>query len=165
MADEPTTEKVEKVAEEPQKPEVKVESLDELKLKVEQLTRTVTNKDEEAQRVHKKLEKFELEEKKRIEAELSEMDKLKLEAKTAREEAAELKLNLKRREIAAKLELPEILIDRIKGETPEEMEADAKKLMDELPKQTKAKLGETNPGGGKEIVETREQTMKRLGLI
>jgi hypothetical protein len=146
-------------------PEVKVESLDELKLKVEQLTRTVTNKEQEAERVHKKLEKFEQEEIKRKEAELSEIEKLNLRAEKAEKESVELKLNLQRREIAAKLELPEILIDRIKGVTPEEMEADAKKLIDELPKATKSNISATNPGGGNRATETPEQTMKRLGLV
>jgi len=163
MADEIITETVEKVAEEPQKKEV--ESVDELKEMIEKLNRTVINKEQEAERVHKKLEKFEKEEEQRKLAELSEMDKLKLEAETAKKEAADLKLKLKRREIAAEFDLPEILTDRIKGETPEEMEADAKRLVDELPKHKQVKVNETNPGGGTgREGETREQTMKRLGL-
>lgn len=156
------------IEDEPQKETVKVEpekieSVDELKAMIEKLNRTVTNKEQEAERVHKKLEKFEKEEEQRKLAELSEIDKLKLEAETAKKEAAELKLNLKRREIAAKFDLPEILTDRIKGETPEEMEADAKRLVDELPKHKQVKVNETNPGGGTgREGETREQRMERL---
>jgi len=172
MADEVTTEKVEKVAEEPQKKEVVVEkpkqSLEELIAENESLKRTNLNKIDEAKRVHEKLEKFEQDEEKRKLAELTEMDRLKLEAKTAKEEAAESKQKLLRREIAAKVgenlkvKFPEILISRIQGETPEDMEADAKKLMEELPKAKTSNTNTTNPGGGDGTGETREQRIERL---
>lgn len=167
MAEE-VTEKVEQVAVEPQKidekkePEKKAKTIDELIEENEKLHRSLANKDEEAKRVHNKLEKFEQEEAKRKEAELSEIEKANLRAEKAEKDAAELKLNLTRREIAAKLNLPEVLIDRIKGETPEDMEADAKKLIDELPKQQKTNISTTNPGGGNAQVETKEQRIARL---
>lgn len=166
MADETITETVEQVPVEPEKQEPeKVEpkkSIEELIVENETLKRTVFNKDEEAKRVHNKLAKFEEEEKKRKEAELSEIEKANLRAEKAEKDAAELKLNLNRREIAAKLGLPEILIDRIKGETPEDMEADAKKLIDELPKPQKANISTTNPSSGSQQGETKEQRMERL---
>ena len=164
MADELTA-KVENVGEPQTKvaeiAEPKTESIDELKLKVEELTRTVANKTEEAIRVHNKLEKYEKDEDDRKIAAMSEMDRLKLEAENAKKEVADLKQNLQRREIAAKLELPEVLIDRIKGVTPEEMEADAKQLLEQLP-QARPVISATNPGADHNTGETREQRMKRL---
>jgi hypothetical protein len=74
---------------------------------------------------------------------------------------AEARKSLLKREVAAKVELPEILIDRLKGDSAEELEADAKKLLEELPK-PKATISTTNPGSNQSIQETREQQFKRL---
>lgn len=165
MADEVKTATVEPVVD-PQKPETKPDlTIDELKTELDKALRTVHNKEEEAARVHAKLEKFEQEELKRKEAELSEMDKLKLRAETAEKEKADLLVQIARRDVGAKIGLPAVLIDRIRGETPEEMEADAKKLLDELPKPAKVStVAATNPAGGQLPQETREQTLKRLHL-
>jgi len=133
----------------------------ELKAELDKLQRTVANKEEEAARVHAKLEKFENEEKARKEAELSEKEKLELRAANAEKELAEARKSLLKREVAAKVELPEVLIDRLKGDSAEELEADAKKLLDELPK-TKTTISTTNPGSNQSIQETREQQFKRL---
>lgn len=149
------------------KDETKVKSIEELIVENETLKHTVTNKEQEAERVHKKLQKFEDEEKQRDDAKLSEIEKVTKRAETAEKEAAESKQKLLRREIAAKVgidlkfEFPEILISRIQGGTPEEMEADAKKLIEELPK-SKINLNPTNPGGGLGDKETDEQIKKRI---
>jgi len=165
MPDEPTAKVTNEV--EPQlepvkaDPEPKIESVDELKLKVDELTRKLTNKDEEAKRVHNKLEKFEKEEEARKQAELSEIEKLTLRAEKAEKEAVEIRLNLTKREIAAKFDLPQILADRIQGATPEDMEQDAQKLAEQLPK-PKANILPTNPGSGLNGVETDAQRYARL---
>jgi hypothetical protein len=112
----------------------------------------------------KKVELYEQKEKERKEADLTEKEKAELRAEKAEKELAELRLKGQRRDAAAKAGLPDILIDRIKGETPEEMEEDAKSLITAIPKQ-KSNVGITNPGQnalGKE--ETRAETLRRLGL-
>jgi hypothetical protein len=162
MADE-ITEMVEEAGE-PQivdTPKEAERTIDELKAELDKLQRTVKNREEEAARVHAKLEKFEKEEQARKEAEMTEMEKIKLQAESAEKQLAEARKSLLKREVAAKVELPEILIDRLKGDSAEELEADAKKLLEELPK-PKATISTTNPGSNQSIQETREQQFKRL---
>jgi len=137
-------------------------TLDELKAELDKALRTVKNREEEAARVHAKLEKFEKEEQARKEAEMTEMDKLKLQVENAEKEVATYRKTLMKREIASKYELPEVLIDRLQGETPEEMETDAKKLVDELPKAIKQSISPTNPGSNQSIQETDKQRFDRL---
>jgi hypothetical protein len=162
MADE-ITEMVEEAGE-PQivdTPKEAERTIDELKAELDKLQRTVKNREEEAARVHAKLEKFEKEEQARKEAEMTEMEKIKLQAESAEKQLADVRKSLLKREVAAKVELPEILIDRLKGDSAEELEADAKKLLEELPK-PKATISTTNPGSNQSIQETREQQFKRL---
>jgi hypothetical protein len=66
-------------------------------------------------------------------------------------------------EVAAKLGLPAALSDRLKGETLEEMEEDAKAILEVLPKQKAApNTGTTNPGEQASKEETRAQKLERL---
>ena len=111
-----------------------------------------------------KLSKFEEAEKQRKEAEMTETEKLKVRAETAEAQTAKLLLEKQRGEVAAKVGLPPILADRIKGETPEEMEEDAKQMLTVIPKQ-KPNVSTTNPGQnalGQQ--ETNAEKAKRLGL-
>ena len=111
-----------------------------------------------------KLSKFEEAEKQRKEAEMTETEKLKVRAETAEAQTAKLLLEKQRGEVAAKVGLPAILADRIKGETPEEMEEDAKQMLTVIPKQ-KLNVSTTNPGQnalGQQ--ETNAERAKRLGL-
>lgn len=102
--------------------------------------------EKEATKLQKEIESYKLKEDERKKAELSEIDRLKLEAQEAKEQLAQLAREKTQREIAEKYKLPFGLADRIKGETPEEMEADAKSLFDSLPKSVTTKTGVTNPG-------------------
>jgi hypothetical protein len=61
-------------------------------------------------------------------------DQYKAEAETERQRAHAATLAVQRRDIAARLNIPSILADRLVGETVEEMEADAKTLLAGLPK-------------------------------
>jgi len=96
-------------------------------------------------KANEKLQKLEKEENERKKAELSEIDRLKLEKQEADQKLAKLGREKQQREIAEKVKLPFVLADRIKGETPEEMEADARQLFESLPKAA-PKTGVTNPG-------------------
>jgi hypothetical protein len=96
-------------------------------------------------KAQKELETYKLKEAEEAKAKLSEVERLKFEKQEADQKVRELTLKEQRREIAEKVKLPFALADRIKGETPEEMEADAKALFESLPKPI-PKTGITNPG-------------------
>ena len=102
--------------------------------------------EKEAKKLQDKIALYEQKDNERKLAEMSEIDRLKLEAQEAKSKLAELTLKEQKREIAHKLNLPEAFADRIKGDTPEEMEADAKGLFDALPKPGTSKSLVTNPG-------------------
>ena len=108
----------------------------------------------------KKAEDIEAAEVKQREASLSEMEKLQrrlneTEAKLKAKERAEAQ-----RAVADKVGLPAAFAERLKGESLEELEADAKKLLDALPKQPKG-LSPTNPGNA-QVGETTEQKRSRI---
>lgn len=63
-------------------------------------------------------------------------DQYKAEAEAERKRATEASLAVLRRDIATKLNVPALLADRLRGETPEDIEADAKLLLAGLPKTT-----------------------------
>ena len=65
---------------------------------------------------------------------LAEQYKTDAESSAAKAKAAELAVL--RRDIATKLNVPALLADRLRGETPEDIEADAKLLLAGLPKTT-----------------------------
>ena len=148
------TEKVEKAETQPveEKPEIQdIEEQEQTEIEEfdkDRAMATIKNLrkyEKEAAKLQKKLADYEQQEDERKKAELSEIDRLKLEKQDAEQELAHLKLDKLRREIAEKVKLPFALADRIKGETSEEMEADARLLFENLPKPT-SKTGVTNPG-------------------
>jgi phage terminase Nu1 subunit (DNA packaging protein) len=122
--------------------------------------------EKEAAAAAKKLAAYEKAEEERRQAELTDLQK-------AQEKAAKLEAELKakdvsilRRDIAAKVGLPAVLADRLKGETLEEIEADATALLETLPKADQKKqstINPTNPSNASQA-ETLEQKKARLGL-
>lgn len=113
--------------------------------------------EKEAKKLQEKIALYEQQEQERQKAELSEIDRLKLEKQEAEQKLAELARKEQQREIAEKVKLPFALADRIKGETPEEMEADAKQLFESLPKGGTPKTSVTSPGP-----QATEPKMERL---
>ena len=111
----------------------------------------------------KKLADYEQKEKERQEAELSETEKLK---KQLAEKDAALKLRdyqELQREAATKAELPLSFAKRLQGETLDELIADAKSILAELPKAGQPKVGITNPGANATGQgETDEQKLARI---
>lgn len=102
-------------------------------------------------------------EQKRKEAEMTELQKLQAELEKERAERKALMLTEMRRAAAIKVELPLVFADRLKGETPEELEADAKVILEALPKAPKPPaIGATNPGAGASQGETAEQQLARI---
>ena len=109
------------------------------------------------------LEKYKQREEERKKAEMTELERLKAEYDQAQAELKASRLRTMQIEVAAKLGLPAALSDRLKGETLEEMEEDAKAILEALPKQKAApNTGATNPGEQASKEETRAQKLTRL---
>jgi hypothetical protein len=138
-------------------PAVEVADPKALQALVAQLEQRLFNKTQEADRLHKKVQAAE-------DAEKTEAQKLKDRAERAEQEAALLRQNIQRQDIAARVGLPAVFANRILGATPEEMEADAKAMLASLPKQPAPKVGPTNPTDGRPQTETDAQRKRRLGL-
>ena len=155
-----TTETTETV-EQPQTTETL--TAEELHKALAEAQRSLKNKSEEATRVHAKLQRFEAAEEERRKAELSEIERLKLDLEQAQTKARQAELSALKREIADKTGLPAALALRLTGETPEALEADAKALLEALPKKTAPNINPTNPGTTTQG-ETREERNRRLGL-
>lgn len=128
----------------------------------EELAHKLRNKEDEAARLHKKLDKFEAEEEERKRAAMSETDKIKADLLAAQTKARELETKQAQRDIAEKVGLPSAFADRIKGETPEAMEADAKALLDAMPKGTRKPVVHSSTPDGAAPGSTDEDRRKFL---
>ena len=107
----------------------------------------------------KKLEAFEKQEADRQKAQLSEVERLTLEANQAK---AAL-IDARKIAIAAKHGLPDMLADRLKGDTIEDLEADAVALMKTIPQPKPAAAhNPTNPGAQGAAKETDAERRRRL---
>lgn len=113
----------------------------------------------------KKADELSEAEQKRKEAEMTELDRLNKQLADAQAELKRSKLAVMQRDAAAKHNLPAELAARLRGETLEELEADAKELAALLPKaKPQPNLSPTQPGASAGHVETREQMKARLGM-
>lgn len=160
MSEEEKTEMVEEPKQEEAQEIIEAQEQPEEEFDKERAMATIKNLrkfEKEAKKAQERLARYEQEEQERKKAELSEIDRLKLEKQEAEQKLAELTREKQRREIAEKVKLPFALADRIKGETPEEMEADAKQLFESLPKPVTPKTGVTNPGA-----QATEPAVERL---
>lgn len=143
--------------------ETKTETVEELKTRLEEAERRAKNKADEAERHFKKLAKFEQEEAKRKEAEMTEIELANKRAQELEAKVRQLEISRLQHDIAAKVGLPNVLADRLKGETPEELEADAKLLLEAQPKQKAApNSGVTAPGDKTVTGETDAEKRRRL---
>lgn len=111
----------------------------------------------------KELEQLRAEQKKRSEAEMTDLQRVQKQAEELQVQNAKLQSDLIRREVIAEVNLPSIFADRLQGTTKEEMLADAKKILEVLPKQKPAAphLDPTNPANG-QVTETEAQMRERL---
>jgi len=166
MVKEPEAEQVEET---PEKEEVIVEEpeKEEEEFDKERAMATIKNLrkfEKDAAKLQKQIDAFKLKEAEDKKAKLSEIDRLKLEQQEVSQKYAALLLDTQRTAAAKKVGLPDIFADRINGDTPEEMEEDAKLLLSAIPTQ-KSNIGVTNPGpNATGQQETKEQTLRRLGL-
>jgi hypothetical protein len=154
----------------------------ELAKELEKTREALKKANKEAAERRKRLEELEASEQKRKEAEMTETEKLQARLKTLEEEKNQLEAKQReferkelQRKVANEIGLPEGLARRIAGETEDEMIADAKAMLELLPKQEAAtndpakvekekvlpKLSSTNPGEA-EKGETLAQKKARL---
>lgn len=119
--------------------------------------------EKQAKKDAKRLADLEKNEQTRIDAEKSELQKA--QDRAAQLEAALIteRNRIMRRDAAEKTKLPAAFADRLKGETPEELEADALLLLAAMPVPVAPKLAPTNPGQP-QTGETDAERRKRLGL-
>jgi hypothetical protein len=106
----------------------------------------------------KKAEELAQAEEQRKQAEMTELQKLQASLEKAQAELKAAKIAEMKNAIAAKVNLPLAFADRLQGETPEELEADAKKLLEALPKPQPPKVSPTSPSGaspGETIAQQR----------
>lgn len=87
----------------------------------------------------KELERLKADEAKRKEAEMTEAEKLKARADKLEAELMQERSERLRLKVASKHALPDTLASRLKGETEEELEADAQELAKLLPTKTEEK--------------------------
>ena len=178
MSEEEKTAKVEeKEIKEPEQKESKAAKVEEKKVSTEGLDNPdgaldlIKKLRKESDEKQKELDKLLKEKTEREKDELSAIEKAELERdefeekyKETNAELEQVKLNNLKREIAEGVGLPPAFAQRITGATPEEMEADAKVLLDAMPKQ--AKISTTSPGPNAFVStnETDAERRKRLGL-
>jgi CRISPR/Cas system CMR subunit Cmr4 (Cas7 group RAMP superfamily) len=119
-----------------------------------------TEKQAKAER--KELEQLKAEKKQRDDAALTESERNKKERDELAAENAKIKTDLLRRDVISETGLPAIFADRLKGNTKEEMLADAEELAKTLPTlKTAPKLPATNPGNA-QTSETDAQKRERI---
>jgi hypothetical protein len=119
--------------------------------------------EKQAKKDRAELERLRQLEEERKKAEMTESDRLKAELEQERAKLRQLSYKSMQREVADKTGLPAVFADRIRGETPEEMEADAKSILDALPKQKAApNSGVTAPGDKTVTGESDAERRRRL---
>lgn len=127
--------------------------------------RKLREREREAEKLAKKLDAYEKAEAQRKEAEMSETEKLKAQLAEVTEKATKLERETLQRRAADEAGLPLVFADRVRGESYEDMLADAKKLLEAIPTvktpQT-PKVAPTNPGSGQPKVESDKELKARL---
>lgn len=120
----------------------------------------------EAAKYRKTAEQIEQERKAKEEAEMTALEKANKRAADLEAQIKQMERSRMQSEIAAKVGLPAKLANRLQGETPEEMEADARAILEDLPKPQEAhKPGPgliVNPGVNGKTGETDAERRKRL---
>jgi hypothetical protein len=121
--------------------------------------------EKQAKKEAKELQELRAEKQKRSEAEMTELQRFQKQAEELQAQNAKLQSDLIRSKVIQEVNLPSIFADRLQGSNYEEMLADAKKILEVLPKQTTTKtaptLNATNPANG-QITETDAQMRERL---
>ena len=99
----------------------------------------------------------------RADAEKTELQKEKERADKLEADLKKEQLKVMRRDAATEAKIPLAWADRLQGETPEELLADALILLETMPAKVPPKTDATNPGG-LQTGETDDERRKRLGM-
>jgi hypothetical protein len=118
----------------------------------------------EHQSLRERLRQYEEAERKQKEAEMTESERLKAQLLERDAEVQRLQIESLQRKAADEAGLPIAFVDRIRGETLEDMVTDAKGLLEAMPKAGKTNISTTNPGSGKDAKESDEERLRRLGF-
>lgn len=171
MSDEKTTQ-----GETPEKPAETVAAVEQEPVKSEKPAGDEFDKERAMETIHKlrdfekqakkelkELETLRAEKQEREQAEMTELEKAKKRIAELEKQSQDAQRAIWQRDAAAEANLPSIFADRVKGETLEEMKADAVKLAEALPKQSNSKpsLKPTNPANG-ERKESEAEKRERL---
>lgn len=166
MTDQPATGVSETETVDEQKAAVpEAESGEGIEARLARMEAALKKANHEAATYRKRLEAYEKAEQERKQAEMTELEKAKQRAAQLEVELSALRRSEMQRQVAEKAGLPAALASRLKGETPEELEADAMALAETLPKLTKSPppLPATNPGANADgRAETDAQRRARL---
>jgi hypothetical protein len=167
MSEDPKTETVKEpepkeIVETPKAPEKEAKE-DDLPEGVKIVLKKLRDENRDLAKRAKKADELEADATKRKEAEMTELEKEKAKVATLESENKATKIKLMQREAAAKIGLPDAFVELLKGETPEDMEAHAKTLLDAMPKAAKGGTpSPTNPGNAATQGETEEQQRARI---
>ena len=148
----------------------------ELEAELDKVRKALKDANKEAADRRKRLEELEKAEQERLQSQMSEQEKMQARLKELEALTAEKDRLLKEKErqdlqrkVAKAVGLPEGLAARLAGDDEEAMTADAKSILELLPKPQEVekkpapRLEPTNPGDAKQG-ETRAQIKERLGL-
>lgn len=135
----------------------------ELQAEIDRMAKALKDANKQAASERIKLAELEKAEQARKDAELSEVERLKKETERLKAAAESAQFALLQRDVAAELGLPTVFAAKIQGADREAMVADAKAMLEALPKAKPPAGSATNPGAGS-TGETDEQRRKRLGL-
>ncbi len=119
--------------------------------------------EKQAKKDRAELERLRQLEEDRKKAEMTESDRLKAELEQLRANLKQQSIQNQQRKVAAKVGLPDEFAELLKGETPEEMESHAKRLLEAMPKQKAApNSGVTAPGDKTVTGESDAERRRRL---
>lgn len=158
------------MVEQPENPQVEDVDIEKVRAELEATRKALKDANREAAERRKKLEALEKAEQDRKDAEMTELQKaqaelerIKIERDQLEQAKKAMELSQRKRAVADKIGLPTALADRLTGETEDEMEADAKTILEALPKGSLPKPGATNPGqNARGQTETDAERRKRL---
>jgi hypothetical protein len=140
-------------------PEPEVEKYDEPRAMA--LIAKLREESKNAKKDAKRLAELEAANQSRVDAEKTELQKAQDHAAQLEAALKTERLRIMRRDAAEKTKLPAVFADRLQGETPEELEADALKILASIPAAVPPKLDATNPGRP-QTGETEAEKRKRL---
>lgn len=136
-----------------------------LEAQIERMNAALKKANHEAAKYRKQAEAFEQDAKAKADAELTELEKAKRRNEELENQFKAERLTRLQIETATKIGLPLVFASRLKGETPEELEEDAKAILEALPAAQKSKPPEgnvTNPGDKSNLKETEAQKRDRI---